>query len=84
MERQRPAGRDVVVTTSYKAGATFTQTILLSLIHGSIVDYPKLEEISPWIDCRPVATPLEDIYAALAAETRQRFIKSHLAPALFR
>ena len=75
----QPRDSDVIVTTSYKAGTTFTQTILLSLIHGSIDEYPELEQISPWIDLRPNPVPLPDIYTALDAQTKQRFLKSHLA-----
>jgi aryl sulfotransferase len=74
----QPRDSDVIVTTSYKAGTTFTRTILLRLIHGSIEDYGELDEISPWIDCRPVPNPLEEIYSALEKQTDQRFIKSHL------
>jgi aryl sulfotransferase len=72
----QPRDGDIIVTTSYKAGTTFAQTILLSLIHGSATT--KLDEISPWIDLRPMPVPLEDIYAALEAQTLQRFLKSHL------
>ena len=75
----QPRDGDVIVTTSYKAGTTFTQTILMSLIHGSVTNLLELEEISPWIDLRPAPVPLEDIYADLAAQTLRRFVKSHLA-----
>jgi len=77
-EGYQPRNGDVIVTTSYKAGTTFAQTILMSLIHGS-VDLVELERISPWIDLRHGPVPLEDIYASLEAQSLRRFLKSHLA-----
>ena len=71
---------DVIITTSYKAGTTFTQCILMSLICGGVDSLKRLEDdVSPWIDARPVPMPLEEIYATIEAQTHQRFLKSHLA-----
>lgn len=76
----QPRDGDIVVTTSYKAGTTFTQCILASLLCGEVESLAKVEdEISPWIDCRPVSASLEEIYAMIEAQTHQRFLKSHLA-----
>lgn len=75
-----PRDGDVIVTTSYKAGTTFTQCILMSLICGGVDSLQRLEdEVSPWIDARPVPMALEEIYALIEAQTHQRFLKSHLA-----
>ena len=76
----RPRDGDIVVTTSYKAGTTFTQCILASMICGGVESLQKVEdEISPWIDSRPDPTPLNEIYARIEAQDHQRFLKSHLA-----
>lgn len=75
----RPRDTDVVVTTSIKSGTTFTQSILMSLIVGSIENLDLMEETSPWIDARHNPKPVEDIYAMLEAQAHQRFLKSHLA-----
>ncbi len=68
---------DIVVTTAYKAGTTWTQRILAALIHGP--DHAAdLMGISPWIDAR-FHGPIEPILESLEAQTHRRFVKSHLA-----
>ena len=78
-EGYKPRPGDIIVTTSYKAGTTFTQQILLYLLHGHKDPVPDLRELSPWIDARFMPIPLEDILAAFEAQTERRFLKSHLA-----
>lgn len=79
-ECYRPRNGDIIVTTSYKSGTTFTQCILMSLIHGAVDSLQRLEEeVSPWIDRRPEMAPLNEIHARIEAQTTQRFLKSHLA-----
>jgi aryl sulfotransferase len=76
----QPRDGDIIVTTSYKSGTTFTQCILASLICGQIESLAKVEdEISPWIDNRPLPVPLDEIYRTIEAQSHQRFLKSHLA-----
>jgi len=76
----QPRDGDIIVTTSYKAGTTFTQCILASMICGEVESLRKVEdEISPWIDARPVPISLDEMYAMIEAQTHQRFLKSHLA-----
>jgi aryl sulfotransferase len=76
----QPRDGDIIVTTSYKSGTTFTQCILASLILGGIESLAEVEdEISPWIDSRAEPEPLARTYARIEAQTHQRFIKSHLA-----
>lgn len=67
---------DIVITTPYKCGTTWTQHIVCSLIHGT--NEPMFSDISPWVDAR-FRGPIEPIAAALAAQPHRRFIKSHLA-----
>jgi aryl sulfotransferase len=74
----RPRDTDIVVTTAYKAGTTWTQRILAALVLGPEPIEHGLTELSPWIDARFMG-PVEPVLAAVEAQTRRRFVKSHLA-----
>ena len=76
--RYEPRPRDVIVTTSYKSGTTFTQQILLQLLHGEEDPLPELMQVSPWIDARFHLESLEDVLSGLESQRGLRFIKSHL------
>jgi len=67
---------DIVITTPYKCGTTWTQAIVGGLLHGpeTMVD----RDMSPWIDAR-FWGPIEPIAAAAEANQSRRFFKSHLA-----
>jgi len=71
-----PRDDDIIVTTAYKAGTTWTQRILAALIlpPGPI----DLMGVSPWVDARWQG-PVEPVLAALEAQKHRRFVKSHLA-----
>ena len=69
---------DIVVTTAYKAGTTWTQRILAALVLGLEPDGRALSEISPWIDARFMG-PVEPMIESLDAQQHRRFVKSHLA-----
>ena len=69
---------DIIVTTAYKAGTTWTQRILAALIFGPGPLPHSLMEISPWIDAR-FHGPIEPILAGVEAQEHRRFLKSHLA-----
>ena len=74
-----PRNDDIVVTTSYKCGTTYTQQILLHLLHGGPdVDAPATLDVSPWIDARFMPTPLETLIEDIDDQKPRRFIKSHL------
>jgi aryl sulfotransferase len=71
-----PRDDDIIVTTAYKAGTTWTQRILAALI---VPDGPlDLMGMSPWIDARWQG-PIEPVLANLDAQPHRRFVKSHLA-----
>jgi aryl sulfotransferase len=69
---------DIVVTTAYKAGTTWTQRMLAALVLGPEPDGRGLMERSPWIDARFMG-PVEPMIESLDAQTHRRFVKSHLA-----
>jgi aryl sulfotransferase len=71
-----PRDDDIVVTTAYKAGTTWTQRILASLILGPTP--VELMAASPWLDARFLG-PVEPVLASLETQTHRRFVKSHLA-----
>ncbi len=67
---------DVVISTSYKAGTTFMQTIVgYILFHESSPPAP-INGLSPWLDMR--VQPEAAVKALLEAQSHRRFIKTHL------
>ncbi len=71
-----PRDDDIIIATSYKAGTTFTQTIVGNLLfpHGDLPGPATF--ISPWLDMR--VFPLEMVLGQLEAQTHRRYIKTHL------
>jgi len=67
---------DVVIATSYKAGTTWTQSIVAHLLFPDGELPGPLGEISPWLDLRIV--PLEVVLNGLKQQTHRRFVKTHL------
>ena len=75
-DRFRPRRDDIVISTSYKAGTTLTQTIVLNLLFP---DGPPavVMDLSPWLDMR-IGGPLDEVLARIEAQTHRRCIKTHL------
>jgi aryl sulfotransferase len=67
---------DVIISTSYKAGTTWMQTIVGNIIFHASGPPAAITDLSPWLDMR--VFPEEIIKEALASQTHQRFIKTHL------
>ena len=67
---------DIVISTAYKAGTTWTQTIVGHLVFWGGPFPEVLLRESPWIDTRVL--PLDEIQAVLAAQRHRRFLKTHL------
>ena len=65
---------DVVITTSYKSGTTWTQGIVGNLLLRDLPDAPPLWAASPWVDAR-FMLPLEQLVALLEAQPHRRFLK---------
>lgn len=69
---------DILISTSYKAGTTWTQRIVSLLIFGPVPLPQRLQILSPWIDARFAPVPLQQILAGVDSQTHRRFLKSHL------
>jgi aryl sulfotransferase len=76
-DRYAPREGDVVISTSYKAGTTWMQTIVANLVFPD-GDLPGgVTEISPWLDVR--TRPGDEMFDRIEAQTHRRFLKTHLA-----
>jgi len=67
---------DIVITTSYKAGTTWMQTIVANLLYQDGNFPAPISMMAPWLDMG--LPPLDEISAGLEAQTNRRFIKTHL------
>ena len=72
-----PRPDDIVITTSLKAGTTWTQRIVSLLVFQSVELPMTLHFCSPWVDSRFVGGRTELLRICEALEHR-RFFKSHL------
>jgi aryl sulfotransferase len=71
-----PRDDDIIISTSYKAGTTWMQTIIGNILFWEDGPPGRITEISQWLDFR--LAPFEETLAALNAQTHRRFIKTHL------
>ena len=71
-----PRSDDIVISTSYKAGTTWMQTIVANLLHPHDDMLLPVTEMSPWLDMRMY--PLEGVLNQLKLQNDRRFIKTHL------
>ena len=71
-----PRAGDIVVCTPPKCGTTWTQTILVMLVHGGAVLPQTVPVLSPWVDA-DLGVPAAEVAAVLAAQTGRRVVKTH-------
>lgn len=67
--------RDIVLSTPPKCGTTWSQAIIMMLIHGKAISDRMVWRDSVWLDCGFRAS--DDLIAMLNAQEHQRCIKSH-------
>jgi len=72
-----PRPDDIVITTSLKAGTTWTQRIVSLLVFQTLELPTTLHWVSPWPDCRFIGGKAEMQVLVESLEHR-RFLKSHL------
>ena len=77
-DEYEPRSNYIIVTTSYKAGTTWTQQILHELLHGMSDPMPGFQEVTPWPDARFLPISREELKSFLDHVPGRRFIKSHL------
>ncbi len=75
-DRFDPRDDDIVISTSFKAGTTWTQRICASLIFQTPELEVPVDASSPWLDFR--TAPQDFVIPALEAQRHRRFVKSHL------
>ena len=71
-----PRDDDIIVTTSYKAGTTWTQGICAALVFQSPDPPGNLDDLSPWLDA--AFEPTEDVVERMAGLQNRRYLKTHL------
>ncbi|HXC52439.1 MAG TPA: sulfotransferase domain-containing protein [Candidatus Limnocylindrales bacterium] len=72
-----PRPDDIIITTSLKAGTTWTQRIVSLLVFQSVELPATLHFCSPWVDCRFIGGTAEMQQLCEGVQHR-RFFKSHL------
>jgi aryl sulfotransferase len=73
-----PRPDDIVITTSLKAGTTWTQRIVSLLVFQTVALPNTLHWVSPWPDSRFVI-PRAEMAEVVESLRHRRFLKSHLA-----
>jgi aryl sulfotransferase len=71
-----PRDDDIIISTSYKAGTTWTQGICGALVFQSPDPPGTLDDLSPWLDA--LFEPTEDVIPRMEALTNRRYLKTHL------
>jgi hypothetical protein len=69
---------DIVINSNPKSGTTWVQMICALLIFQTPELPAPLPELSPWLES--LLNPRRPLFAQLAAQTRRRFIKTHMPP----
>lgn len=71
-----PRDDDIIVTTSYKAGTTWTQGICAALVFQSTSPPGTLDDLSPWLDAQ--FEPTDEVIERIEGLQNRRYLKTHL------
>lgn len=71
-----PRDDDIIISTAYKSGTTWTQNIIRYLILPD-AELSKISHFSPWVGA--TWHTIEEIMERIETQTHRRCIKSHLA-----
>lgn len=74
--RYQPRDGDIVVSTSYKAGTTWVQTIIANLIFQDGEFPAPVSVLAPWLEMR-IRSDQADL-TQLESQTHRRMLKTHL------
>ncbi len=77
-EVYEPRDTDVIITTAYKAGTTWTQDIFYELIYGDLSEKPDKSAVNVWPDAYFMPIEKAELGGWLNSISTQRYIKSHL------
>lgn len=72
----QPRPGDIIIGTSSKAGTTWMQQIVGSLVFQDSIAR-AIPTVSPWIDVR-FRSSAEEMHRVIAMQTHRRFLKTHL------
>lgn len=73
-----PRDDDIVISTSYKSGTTWTQWIVYNLLFLNEAHPPPFQGVSPWIDARFQPFTAEQLGEIVEGQRHRRFLKTHL------
>jgi aryl sulfotransferase len=68
---------DIIISTSYKTGTTWMQTIVANLLYQDGAFPAPVSVMAPWLDM--ALAPLDQVIQAFDAQANRRFLKTHLA-----
>ena len=66
---------DIIISTPYKAGTTWTQRICALLVFQSVELTEPLSRTSPWLD--QMVKPIKKVLETYESQTHRRFVKTH-------
>ena len=73
-----PREGDVIITSAYKAGSTWTQQVVMLLLGGRPESLLELRNLSIWVDARFRRGSKQELAEQLRARAGRRVLKTHL------
>jgi aryl sulfotransferase len=73
-----PRPDDIIITTAYKSGTTWTQDIFYELLYGDLDEKPEKQMVNVWPDAYFMPISRDELRSWLEGFTNRRYLKSHL------